>query len=299
MAPPIVTAGVPKRDDCPILTRLMAFIVDQGVVSTLQHVFRDRKGRPMDLTSLVGSGSSSVSSPDGTVALRVKEFLGFEYGNARNPVYTVSGSVVDVAKGTIQATLSSPMVQESGLYELSWAILQDSQPVAIDRSLMSVERSLWPAELLGVYRNLGPPTLQEVRMRLMDSSAADNLLLDAVEFSDDQIIHAMAEPVRIWNETPPPIKRFTTKNFPFRGAWISGMMGQLHLTAGNMYRRNRLSHSAGGTAIDDLNKEGPYLAEGQRLCTEYFAWLRNKKCEWNMKAFAGQMISAYSTLTGW
>jgi len=305
MADLIVRAGIPEMDDCKVLTRLKAFIVDQGVAATLEHTFRDRKGSPVDLedwlstpTSQSASESLSAESPAGLVKLRVKEFLGVGLSDQSNPVWEVDGEGFDPAKGKVRATLEDSMVERPGIYEMSWAIVRndsDKRPVVVDRGLLSVEKSLFPKDIVNAYKNLGPPTLQEIRMRIMDSSAAENqYLLDDVEFSDDQIMLAITEPVREWNETPPPIRpHYTTRTFPFRGAWIKGVMGQLHLIAAAHYRRNRYAHQAGGTGNDDKNREKEYLVEGQRLWGEYLAWLTNKKIEINLRGFAGSFGSDY------
>lgn len=134
-------------------------------------------------------------------------------------------------------------------------------------------------------------------MRLMDSSRNENLLLDDVEFKDEQILMALWEPIRLWNESPPPIKRFTTRDFPFRGAWIQGVLAQLHLMMANHFRRNTFRGAAGGTS--DKDKEREYMGEGTRLWEEYRAWLFNKKVEINLKSFAGISLSAYSGRSGW
>ena len=304
----VVRAGIPEMDDCKILTRLKAFIVDQGVQSTLEHTFRGRDGNPKDLsewlsagTSQTGSFSSSSSasaSPSSVVRLRVREWLGEQVGAACAPIYEVTGESIDPVGGIIRAQLNGQMVEKSGIYDMTWAVVNEAGvPVAVDRGIMSVERSMFPMDLNVAYENLGPPTLQEVRMRLMDSSRNENILLDDIEFKDEQILQAMWEPVRIWNETPPPIKRFSTASFPFRGAWIQGVLAQLYFTASNHYRRNLLRQAAGGGS--DKDKEKEYMTEGKRLWDEYMAWLYNKKVEINMKTFFSDIPSAYSSRSGW
>ncbi len=302
--PLLVKAGIPEMDDCKVLTRLKAFVVDQGVCATLEHTFRDKTGNPRDLSSWLDSGTSESGSssssvpPAGTVKVRVKEWLGSGPSSCRNPVWDVYGDAQNASGGVVRATLEPAIVEQAGIYELNWAVMDENgRPVVIDRGLLSVEKSMFPVELVHIYKNLGPPTLQEVRMRLMDSSKNENLLLDDVEFKDEQILMAMWEPIRAWNESPPPIETYTTRNFPFRGAWISGVLGQLHLVAANHYRRNVFRGAAGGTS--DKDKEKEYLAEGQRLWQEYLAWMLNKKVEINLKKFAGQSRSQYSNLSGW
>lgn len=303
MADAYVRSGIPEMDDCKILTRVKAFVVDQGVCATLEHVFRDRQGRPLDLSAWFPAASDSASasgsaSAGAAVTVRVKEWLGVSRNPAKNPIYEIAGAVASAPDGLVRVTLEPEVVELAAIYEMNFAVTNaDGRPLAVDRAVLSVERSMFPTDLMLTRKELGPPTLQEVRMRLMDSSRNENLLLDDVEFKDEQILMAMWEPIRLWNESPPPIETFTTRNFPFHGAWITGVMGQLHLMAANHYRRNTFRGAAGGTS--DKDKEREYLAEGQRLWQEYTAWMFNKKVECNARKFAGQAISAYSTRSGW
>lgn len=299
--PVIVKAGLPEMDDCKILTRLKAFIVDQGVAATLEHVFRNRKGNPVDLSEWFGAGVSQSAStsdtPAGTLKLRVKEWLGTG-GGACNPIWTSYGEAWDASAGIVRAELPEKAVERAGIYELNWAVIDENgKVVQIDRGIMSVDKSLFADDLDVVRKGEGPPTIQEIRMRLMDSSASENTLLDDVEFKDEQILQAILEPVRLWNETPPPIRTFTTSNFPFRGAWMTGVMAQLHFTMAAHYRRNVLRTANGGGA--DKDKEREYMAEAQRLWGEYQAWLLNKKVSLNLRGFMGTNPSAYATRGGW
>jgi len=299
----VVRAGLPKMDDCKILTRLKAFIVDQGVCATIEHVFRNRDGQAVDLSDWFGgmnseSDSLSSSGAVATCKVRIKRWGVDTYSSAKNPIYDVYGYAYDASKGILRFQLEPGVVEHSGIYELTFAILDENEkPLAVDRGLLSVERSMFAVDMSLNRKQLGPPTIQEIRMRLMDSSRNENLLLDDMEFKDEQILQAIWEPVRLWNETPPPIERFSTHDFPFHGAWINGVLGQLHMTMATHFRRNVYRGATGGTS--DKDKEREYLAEGQRLWQEYQAWLLNKKVEINLKKFAGQHISAYSTRTGW
>lgn len=298
----IVTATIPELDNCPILTRLKAFIVDQGSAVTLEHVFRDKTGNPVDLSAWLSTPSSQSMSqtPAGTVKIIVKEWLAEGAQPIINPIFEAWGEGISPSNGVVRAALTEDMVETAGIYEINWAVLNElGRPVIIDRGIISVERSLFPVSIDVLYKNLGPATLQEIRMMMMDSSPNENLLLDDIEFNDEQILLALAKPIRQWNETPPPIMQFTTRNFPYKGAWTSAVLGELHMMAAHKYRRNRLQHSAGGVTIDDLNKEREYMAEGQRLLQEYTSWLLNKKISLNMKLFVGQAPSQYSHRSGW
>lgn len=302
----VVLAGIPEKDGCPVLTRLSAFLVDEGTRPLLEHVCRDKRGQPVALPMLASTEASAISlssseseseseseSAVGTVTLRIKEWLGTGRSTARNPVWDVVGYGQDSEAGVVRARVPDKL--KAGIYELSW-LVQDSNDTAVfvDRGILSVERSLFKTTTAEIYNNLGPPTLQELRMLIMDSSSNENLLIDEVEFTDDQILFAMVEPVRTWNETPPPIRTFTTRNFPFRGMWAKGVAAQLHRMVANHYRRNMMTHTAAGVALNDKDKEREYLAESQRLWQEYMDWLYAKKVSINIRSFSGNSRSDYS-----
>jgi hypothetical protein len=303
----VVRAGIHEMDDCPVLRRVKAFIVDQGVAATLEHVFRDRRGRAVDLSgyldvegALSDSSSSLSTVPEpgggGTAVLRVKDALAHGPVSDLNPVWELPVTSHDPLAGVLQATLREDIVERAGIYQLSWAIRNGAgKVVLVNDGLLSVERSLYPLKRETLADDLGPPTINEIRMAMMDSDPAENqYLLDNVEFADDQLLQAILEPVQAWNEIPPPVRTFTPRDFPFRFHWKQGIIARLHIYAAHHYRRNALQHQAGGVAIADKNKESEYLAYGQQLWNEYMTWLYNKKVEINLKGFLGEVRSAYS-----
>lgn len=298
----VVTAGIPANDDCPILTRLSAFVVPQGVTATLEHVVRKPGGRPADLTGYVADSVSPDSSsggdgPGGSLVLSVAEWV--VGPTTLRPVVRIPAWAEDGASGLVRARLPAGVVEEAGIYELSWGVLgADGVPVFVSPGLLSVERSLYPALESTRARDAGPLTIQEVRLALADEADANFLLGDS-EFSEAQILQALAEPVRYWNEALPPVAPFSTKNFPYRGAWLSATAGHLHVLAANQYRRNFLNVSAGGLSTADKDKERQYLAEGQRRLDEYKAWVANKKVSLNTRAFYGSSRSSYYGGYGW
>jgi len=309
----VIRAELPEVDECKVLTRIKAFVVPQGIQATLEQVFRDRKGRPIDLseylvptvsiTECSGQSASSSSGgprPVGSAVLRIKDVLGNGPDPCRNPIWTIPAWSPDPASGLLQAKLPATAVEQAGIYQLSWAILDVTGiPVATNDGLMTVERSLFPIKSETLYKDLGAPTLNEIRMEIMDSSPAENFWLEEVEFGDEQIVIAIQKPIEYWNEQPPPIEVYTPRNFPFRGNWRRGIIAQLHLMAAANFRRTRLPHSAGGVTVDDRNKEKEYLAEGQRLWAEYREWVQIKKLEINLKKVSGQVLSTYSTFGRW
>ena len=307
----IVHAEIPALDGCQILTRTKAYIVDQGVCGTLEHVFMDRKGLALDLsafdegaappstpsTESVGSEASIPSEPIeplGKVVLRVKE-LTAAANCASNPLYEVDGTFADAAGGVVQARLPSEVVQDAGIYQLSWGILDASETLQlVNDGLLSVERSLFGESVRTQYRIQGPPTINEIRMHIMDSSGAENLLLDDVEFHFEQIAAAVTKPIRQWEESPPPLRtRFDTRNFPYKHNWLEAIAGHLFMAAAHNYRRNHLPYQAGGLAIDDKGKEQQYLQAGQMLLQGWKEFMMFKKFELNARECVGAVGSSY------
>jgi hypothetical protein len=297
----LVTPGIPQIDGCQILTRVNAFVVNQGSAPVLEFTFRDRQtGTPIDLSTVFGSGGDSTSSSQwgGTVQLRVKEALSVGSPDADNPVWTIVGEPHDPVAGVVRAQLAMLQTQSPGIFFLSWGIVDLSgNPLLINNSLMSVERSLFASDEV-IRRWAGPMTLMEVRTAIRDSGAAENLRLDDVEFSDDEIFHSILRPIEYYNEQPPPLRPLmTTKTFPWRFNWLQATISRLYSIAANWYRRNKQQLQAGGVSDDDLNRDQLYDARSQQLWQEYKEWVLLNKVRINAALFAGTITSAFDT--GW
>lgn len=277
----VVEAGTPARDGCPVLGRMKLFMVDEGVRATLQHTFTDRQGLPVDLDAAYSE------NPGGTgpaVKMRIREVLG---ANTADLTYEVDGVIVDGEGGVVQALLPLEVANDAGIYQTSFAYLLDDEVRLINKTLTSVERSLFGDTATDPYHIAGPPTINELRMQIMDYGG-DNLLLDDVEFTDDHILHALVKPVDDWNVTPPPLRPLcTTKNFPYRDKWLDAAVGYLYQFAAAHYRRNRLALSGGGLTVDDKNKEREYLQASQLMLSQWKEWLRHKKVQLNGELFFG------------
>lgn len=290
----VITAEVPRLDGCPALNRLKCFVTQLGVVPTLEHVFRDKAGRPLNLKSIFPEDDVSTSgSGHGEVILRCKEII--SNADNSNPVIQVPGKVTDARNGVVQFDLTAEMVKLAGIYQLSIAIFdQNSRNVKVDQPILWVERSLFRLDTTDTTFNQGPPTLQDVRQAMIDSSPAENTLLDSVEFTDDQIAGALVKPVRQWNETPPPLRPpLDTRTFPFLEAWIGAIVGHLFMFAAHNYRRNVLQTNAGGINIADKAKEPQYLQAGQLQLQNYTNFVQYKKLEINTALCSGSVGSTY------
>ena len=292
----VVQAGIPAKDGCPILTRIKAFLVYEGHCATLETTLRDRQGRPVNLAEVVVSESESVSTSQhvaGDIVVRIKEMVGCASGPSK--VYELTGELTDDVNGTVRVPLTTDIVNRAGIYQLNWAFMENGRPVLINEGLLSVERSLFGG-LDSPKHVTGPPTINELRMHIMDSSGAENLLLDDVEFGDEQIAMALIKPIEYFNEINPPIlQRYTTHNFPWRSHWLDAATGYLMQFAAHNYRRNRLAINSGGTNIDDQNKEKEYLVASKLMLDQWKDFAAMKKLALNMQACTGSIGSAYGS----
>lgn len=296
----VITSDIPSIDGCPALSRTKAYITEQGVSAVLEHVWRDAKGVPVDLSEYLqdGSSNSSMSGPTGRVILRIKDALGCGNDPVSNPLWEIPAHAEDAANGVIQSDeLPDTLTDRPGIYQLSWALVDSNDKIiATNGGLLSIERSLFATTLDKVRSDYGPPTLNEIRMEILDTGAADNVFLGDVEFSDGQIIDAIKKPIQYWNEVPPPVVYFTTHNFPFRYHWRLGIIANLYVTAAAHYRRNDSQISAGGVDLADKRKERQYLAAAQMHTQEFREWVRLKKRELNASRSYGNFTSDYSNL---
>jgi hypothetical protein len=293
----VVRAGLPKVDGCPVVLRTKGFLVEQGTDTTIEHVVRDRNGRPFDLsayaTSSSGSDSGSSSSPTPSALVRIREPLSSRSARA---TLQLEVDIVDPAAGTVRVDLPAAALGTAGIFQMAFGFLPAGavSPNLTDHALLSIEKSLWGP--LDQNPNAGPPTLREIRLDLWDADRRENLRIDTVEFSDEQIIQAIIDPIRQWNETPPPIAAYTTARFPYHLAWRNAVVGRLLQNAAHHYRRNRQKVEGGGLQDDDLNREPEYAAAGKARLDEWDLFIRTKKAELNFAAGWGTVHSDYAFL---
>jgi len=293
-----ITASIPNVEDCPALTRMKIFVTQLGIKPTLEHTFRDAAGNPIDLSELfpgAAGGNDSVSesqADEGAVWLRTKELVA-PVNSSTNPLLSTQGTVISAAGGTARFPTLATMVRNSGIYQLSFAVVDAENEIkVVNAGLLWVERSLFGSD--DETHNLGPPTVLELRQAVLDTGGVDNLLLDDIEFGDDVLATAIGRPLQFWNSRPPPIRpQIDTRNFPFRENWLRAICGHLYEIAAANYRRNHLPYNAGGVAVDDKKKEEPYLRVGAMLLDEWRQFVDYKKLEINQQLCIGSVSSSY------
>ena len=299
----VIHPGISERDGCPVLTRIQAFIASEGAQATLEYIFRDRQGNPIDLSSpaqVSEGGLVEVSEPSSlgsdTVLLRIAEFTGINNGGCR--IHRVEGEIIRPSDGVVRASLPKIVYSQSGIYRLSWGFMRDNEIVLVNEGLLSVERTLFGFDTPGNQNTEGPPTINELRMNIVDSSPAENqYLLDALEFDDEQILLALTKPLQDFNDMPPRISlRFDSRNFPWKSAWLDAAVGYLYQFAAAHYRRNKANLQGGGQVAADKDKEREYLQASQMHLKEWQEFRQLKKLEISMHEACGSSLSTYSNM---
>ncbi len=145
---------------------------------------------------------------------------------------------------------------------------------------------------LAQYNPSGPITIFEVRMAMRDISPESNFLLDATEFSNEEIAWAIQRPIDYWNEALPPVCPYTPQNFPFRHNWLNATCAELLKMCALWLRRNDLDYSAAGLSIADTKKWPEYYKISLQMQEDWKKWVQNKKISINI-------AGGFATVTGW
>lgn len=302
----LITEVAEFQDNCPVMPKLNAFVSSRGQCATLEKVFKNRQGEPVNLTSCgcalsseeSESVSESVDEPFCGVKVRFMEITGL---NNNMPIVEVEGDVTDASNGKIQVQIPTSVANCPSIYRMSFGIFVDGALIVECTSYLFVEAGLFGLDVTGGIstRTFGPPSILEIRMSIRDNMGENVLLGSDVEFSDAEIVFAITRPIREFDERPPPLDtRFTTKTFPWKEYWLKGIQAHLYHMAALWYQRNRLQVNAGGMNIDDLNKQREYLTASELVRKEWNDWVIHKKVQLNAEAFVGLVGSTYGGYGG-
>lgn len=293
MANPVIVipadGATAASNGCPVLTKERVAVVERGVAASLQWQIRDNDGNPVDLTSLLGNDPPTPVG--GSVSFRFADAISPDSGHA--PLALV-GYLVDAPSGTVQCDLTNRVTAVARLLAVGVGISNaGNQLVLVNNGILSVERGLfgdWSKQADG------PPTLADLRMQLRDTML-ENSLTDLPEFSDQEIIFCLAKPLRVWNETPPPVFQARASNFGcYRENWLKATCGELFTMAAMWYRRNRFNAAGGGIQDDSLAKAPEYDQAAQLLQQQWTQWMQLEKNRISALQFMGTFGSAYGRI---
>lgn len=286
----IIRPETASFEGCQIFDKLRALVMSKGSSVTVEWQLLRPNGRPI---SLIGS-TDSVSESADAEELSIQVYFSGCAG-CSDPI-AADGSIYDETCGVVRFDVPNAVADEAGIYQVQIGVmssLNPGRPKFIQTGLLSVERSAWglPAA------DSGPPTLNEIRTAIRDN-ATENVYSSAVEYSTDEVFYAIIQPIREWNETPPPIAYFSCKNFPYKFYWMRAIVAELMRIAAQHYLRNKLQTSAAGMNINDMDKNDEYMKLSELYRQEWKAFVEHKKVQLNIGRSYGTLGSAYGHRVG-
>lgn len=259
-------------------------------------------GGPIDLTKYgltdqpnsSSSSSSSSSSADDcvlpawstpkfedaahTILKNGVEFVTKQMSNSVTPEWCRMGKILsmsDAQTGQVQLTVDRHMTCKAGMF-VSMALIWQQ---GFLKKLVPFYFEVLPN--LADFNPTGPLTYYEIRLKMRDSCAEVNYLLDSLEINPFEMAAAMFWPIEYWNETLPPVTLYTPMTFPFRYHWREAVIGELMKMVGLWMHRNHLDYSAAGLTIQDSSRWQSYTSLGQQKVDDYKEWAKQKKIQMN------------------
>jgi hypothetical protein len=268
----------------PALERQRAAVRPFGQNAVLDWTFMTATGLPVDLSVCLTAGA--------TVRLQLQEAI-----TGGSGALAFAGTAVNPNIGAVQVPIDLATLGAPGIYRAEIGLVDTTGGLIFSNTLTLVVAESLFQPVAGAW---GPPSIMELRLMLRDSSPVEKRLIDTVTFDDAEIALALKMPVQYFNEINPPLDQvFNSTNFPSRYHWCRGAAAQLFFMVAEYYRANALQYQAGGLAVDDLNKEQPYTAAGDRYWTEFKDWVRATKIAMNQAACWGSVPSPYAFGNGW
>jgi len=239
-------------------------------------------GAPIDLTNYTPSSSSSAGQEDFTGLQIVMKELPEDSRRWATLVATSDAP----AEGQIAFDYDEQVTIQGGMLTAEVFMWQDGHLRRVHPFFFVINPDL--ANHQGAQL-----TIAEIRMSMRDVDPAGNFLIDQLEFTRNEIALCMRRCIDYWNETPPPVSRYTPANFPWRYSYSLAVAAQLYRMAASNKMRNDLPYSAGGVTVQDTVKWKNYQALSDKLWEDWMRWVRDTKYNQNcMGAF--QVLGGYN-----
>jgi hypothetical protein len=214
-------------------------------------------------------------------------FLAKESDEADHNTIDEPAVVDDAANGLVTVDLPSELLGTAGVFRAGLVGYNAKGSVVFNYDA-------WLNIALGLdsgkWAENRPITIGEVRSALMDRCAADNDLLDDLEFTDAEIVYNIADVVCEWNETS-PIQQgyvFAWHAFPYRVIWVDATIGKCLSQMGLKLLRNTLQYSAGGVNVTDKSRAQAWIQLGKQYTDSWKEWMRREKGRINAEScYAG------------
>jgi hypothetical protein len=197
------------------------------------------------------------------------------------------------ADGTITVPFADSDLTIPGVWHGEFAIATIADPDTVTtrvKCYVNIEPTITASS-----QDYDPLVLSDVRIAVRDRGADDNVLLDAEEWSDAEIVYSIVRAVGMWNESDPINSTFTYTQitFPYKENLIDGVLGELlHMAALNL-SRNRMPSVAGGITVDDKQRAELYLQLSNQYRNKYKDWMVGKKGALNIDSMYGATYNPY------
>lgn len=250
-----------------------------------KNVDLEAYGFPVTPAASASSSSSSSSgsaegAPGGTEPTLKARY--YEASLCDRTTYEVDVELLESKTGHIKAFIPTQVSSTPGIYLGDIGVFDaDGQLVFDNCCYVYCERSGW-GDPAGPP---GPMLLRYIRQSLAEADAMQSLLREEFVYDLADICYAATRAVQFWNDQPPPVSNavYSTQAFPFPEIWLTGTQLFLLEAAEEWYRRNKLAYNAGGTQVDDLNRDREYKAAWQERFQEWRRKVMHKKAELNVK----------------
>lgn len=244
--------------------------VDMPVIETLDKAYRDWR---VFLKEDPGESSAPIDLTGVTKVL----FVVKETNRHDTVTLNKEAFVMNPTEGLIYLEILPGEIPCPGLWYGAFQLYNDSDyligeyvcRVMVNRSAMSTAR--WT-----------PLMVSEVREFLMDRCSEDNRLLLSKQFTNSQIINAMATAVDEWNDTPPSLGYYSPVTFPWPRPLMIGTAAQLLQSLSFNQVRNNATYQGGNLTVSDSDKGPAYAQMAEQLKGEWRTWIASKKREINI-----------------
>jgi len=218
------------------------------------------------------------SSSSGTITYSIKARFR-EASLVQTTTYEVDCVIFRAEEGIVRAPLPEQVSDATGIWLMEVGIFNED-----DELILTNEVYVYNVHsAFGAGGTPGPPTIDDVRLSLRDADPVMNELLDNYDFDLAEIAHAAVRVVQFWRDQPPSVAaaNYSTRTFPFREIWLTGIQLFCFETAEEGYRRNRLPYQAGNVTIDDKNRHRDYKAAWQERFQRFRQLVMHQKSRIN------------------
>lgn len=136
-----------------------------------------------------------------------------------------------------------------------------------------------------------------VRAYLQDA-AANNYLLEGVQFEDSQIFEAQNLAIDFFNVTT-PISNYDQTNFPNKSLLLFGTLWHLYVGAAARAARNTMSYSDAGLQIPIEERYEMYTNMANEYRSVFLQSSKDFKVQMNVESGWGWIPSDYARMPGW